>query len=179
MRILLDLNFGTSFRELLLQVFCVLLGHTFLHRLRGTVNEVFRLFQSQSGELFHELHNGQFVLATGFQDHVEAGLRGWRITTGGRVIQQIPEREFRFLVHWGANVYMNLEELKMSRDHTDDITHETAFEMLIRDLRARGEKFEVPSDPMTDKAFIALLTRVYDVGLPLSYPPEPEEAAAA
>jgi hypothetical protein len=27
---------------------------------------------------------------------------GWVITTDGKVIQRIPEEEFRFLVHWGA-----------------------------------------------------------------------------
>jgi hypothetical protein len=54
-----------------------------------------------------------------------------------------------------------------------------AFDILISDLRARGEPFEVPTDPMTDKAFIGLLTRVYDVGIPLHFPPEPGEAQAA
>lgn len=103
----------------------------------------------------------------------------WRISTDGTVIQQIPEQEFRFLVHWGANVYMDLEELKVTRDHTDDLTHEMAFDILISDLRARGEQFEVPTDPMTDKSFIGLLTRVYDVGIPLHFPPEPGEARAA
>ena len=37
----------------------------------------------------------------------------------------------------------------------------------------------MPGDPMTDRAFIGLLTRVYDVGLPLHFPPEPEEAQPA
>ena len=54
-----------------------------------------------------------------------------------------------------------------------------AFDILIADLRARGEQFEMPGDPLTDKAFIGLLTRVYDVGIPLHFPPEPEEAQAA
>jgi hypothetical protein len=104
---------------------------------------------------------------------------GWRISTDGRVIQQIPEREFRFLVHWGANVYMDLDELKRTRDHSDDITHEMAIGMLIDDLRARGERVDTPVDPLTDRGFIGLLTRVYDVGLPLHYPPEPTDELAA
>ena len=103
---------------------------------------------------------------------------GWRITTDGTVIQKIPAEEFRFLVHWGANVYMDLDELKLTRDHTDDLTHEMAIDILIRDLRARGERFDIPSDPLHDKAFIGLLTRVYDVGIPLHFPPEPEARAA-
>jgi hypothetical protein len=48
---LLDLNFCAGFRELLLQALSVLFRDTFLQRLWSTVHEVFRLFQSQSGEL--------------------------------------------------------------------------------------------------------------------------------
>ncbi|MCP5395286.1 MAG: hypothetical protein H6918_00880 [Sphingomonadaceae bacterium] len=103
---------------------------------------------------------------------------GWRITTDGQVIQQIPEEEFRFLVHWGADIFMDFDELKRSLDHSDDIGHEQVFDMLIADLRARGLTFEVPTDPMTDKAFIGLLTRTYDPGQPAIFPPEPEELAA-
>jgi hypothetical protein len=104
---------------------------------------------------------------------------GWQITTDGEVIQRIPAEEFRFLVHWGADIFMDLAELKMSLDHTDDITHEQVFDMLIKDLRTRGEKFEVPSDPFTDTGFIALLTRVYDPGQPAIFPPEPVEEQVA
>ena len=66
---------------------------------------------------------------------------GWRITTDGKVIQQIPEEEFRFLVHWGADIYKDFSELKRALDHTDDITNEQAIDMLIADLRQRGETF--------------------------------------
>ena len=104
---------------------------------------------------------------------------GWRILTDGRVIQQIPEQEFRFLVHWSAYVYADLDELKLVRDHTDDLSHERVIDTLVADLRRRGEQFQMPADPLSDKAFIALLTRVYDVGLPLHFPPEPAEARAA
>lgn len=104
---------------------------------------------------------------------------GWQITTGGETIQRIPEEEFRFLVHWGADIYMDFAELKRALDHSDDLTHEMVFDMLVADLRARGETFEVPSDPLTDQRFIGLLTRVYDPGIPASFPPEPEEPLAA
>ena len=100
---------------------------------------------------------------------------GFRITTGDRVIQRIPADEMRFLVHWGAQVYLDDEELRVAQDHTDDLTHERAFEILIADLGARGERFELPSDPLTDRAFIRLLNRVYDLGAPSQRPPEPDE----
>jgi hypothetical protein len=53
------------------------------------------------------------------------------------------------------------------------------FDMMISDLRKRGEAFQTPTDPMTDTAFISLLTRVYDPGQPTIFPPEPEEQLAA
>lgn len=104
---------------------------------------------------------------------------GWRITTDGKVIQHIPEEEFRFLVHWGADIFMDMAEFKRAHDHTDDLTHEMIFDIIISDLRKRGESFVMPSDPLTDTAFIGLLTRVYDAGQPTISPPEPVECEAA
>ena len=104
---------------------------------------------------------------------------GWQITTDGKVIQKIPEDEFRFLIHWGADIFMDFSELKRSLDHTDDISNDQVFDMLIADLRARGATFEVPTDPLTDQQFIRLLVQTYDPGKPSIFPPEPEEALAA
>lgn len=104
---------------------------------------------------------------------------GWRITTGERVIQRIPAEEMRFLVHWGAQLYMDYEELEVSLDHSDDITRDRAIDMLITDLRARGASFEEPSDPMNDREFVRLLSQVYDVGTPRILPPEPAEEPVA
>lgn len=103
---------------------------------------------------------------------------GWRITTSGEVIQRIPEKEFRFLVHWGANVYMDLDEVKATLDHTDDLSHEQVFDIFLDDLKAKGRQFRPPSDPLTDKDFIAELNEVYGIEQPLQFPPEPREHAA-
>ncbi|HTJ64588.1 MAG TPA: hypothetical protein VL899_12325 [Alphaproteobacteria bacterium] len=100
---------------------------------------------------------------------------GWQITTDGEVIQKIPIEEMRFLVHWGADIFMDYQELKVTLDHTDDIDHERIFDIFIADLRERGETFQLPSDPLTDQVFIRLLTLVYDPGLPGIFPPEPDE----
>jgi hypothetical protein len=104
---------------------------------------------------------------------------GWRITTDGDVIQRISEEEFRFLVHWGANLYLDFDELKKTHDHTDDLTHERIFEVFVDDLRARGAGFEVPSSPLTDTDFINVLNDVYGMDRPLHLPPDPEQVAAA
>jgi len=97
---------------------------------------------------------------------------GWRITTAGTVNQRIPAEEMRLLVHWGARLYMDFQEMKTALDHTDDINHEQALNMLMVDMRARGVSFEVPTDPMNDRKFIATLAKVYDIGGPTNVPAE-------
>ena len=98
---------------------------------------------------------------------------GWRIMTGEKVLAKIPANEFRLLLHWGATVYSDLAELKLARDHSDDITVNTAFDIFVSDLRSRGEVFEMPTDPVHDTNFINLLTRVYDIGKPKNVPEDP------
>ena len=104
---------------------------------------------------------------------------GWRITTGDVVHQRIPAQEFRFLVHWGARVYLDLQELKVTLDHTDDLRPEQAIGMLIRDMRERGIAVEEPSDPMNDRAFVKLVAKAYDIGGPVHIPPDAVDELAA
>jgi len=82
------------------------------------------------------------------------------------------------LVHWDAELYSDLADLKKHVDHLDDLTAERVFETFVADLRAKGVGFEVPSDPMRDRAFIEQLAKTYDVG-PSSYPAEAPVAAHA
>ncbi len=108
-----------------------------------------------------------------------ASADGWRITAGDQVVQRIPIEEMRFLVHWGADIFLDFQDLKVTLDHTDDIGHEQVFDIFIADLRARGKAFQTPSDPIVDRAFIDLLTRVYDPGKPTLMPAEPVEEPVA
>lgn len=109
----------------------------------------------------------------------DPGSDAWNITTDSKIIQTVPAQEMRFLIHWGADIFMDYKELKAALDQSDDITHDQVFDMFIKDLRARGENFEIPADPLSDRDFITLLTRVYDPGKPAMYPPEPDEVLAA
>jgi hypothetical protein len=104
---------------------------------------------------------------------------GWRITTGDVVNQRIPAEELRFLVHWGARLFTDFEELKITFDHTDDIAAETAIGMLIDDMRSRSVRFETPTDPMNDRVFVRLVSQVYDIGGPTNIPPDAIDAQAA
>ncbi len=105
---------------------------------------------------------------------------GWQLETFGKVNQRVPAEEMRFLVHWGAQMFMDMDELKVSMDHTDDISQEQALDILIQDIRKRDVAFEMPSDPMNDRNFIALVSQVYDIGGPTNIPADAiDEAIAA
>jgi hypothetical protein len=97
---------------------------------------------------------------------------GWVLRTGTREIARYRTDELRYLFHWTAEVFMDLDELKKNMDGTQDITPERAIGMMIDDLRSRGIRIETPSDPMHDAAFIRALNAAYDIGVPRSYPPE-------
>ncbi len=97
---------------------------------------------------------------------------GWQITTDGEVIQKVPASEMRFLVHWNGEVFMDIQDMRRTLEHKDDLTRDQVFDTFIKDLRSRGVEIEVPSDPLTDQVFIGTLIANYDVGVPRIYPPE-------
>ncbi len=66
-------------------------------------------------------------------------------------------------MHWNAEVYRNLDEVKLVMDHTDDLTHEQVVDTLIADLRAKGVPVEAPADPLHDEAFIHTLLSTYRI----------------
>jgi hypothetical protein len=87
----------------------------------------------------------------------------WAITTDGEVIRRYPVDEMRLLVHWNAEVYRDMDELKKNMDHSDDLTHEMAFNRLMADMRAKGVRVADPSDPFHDDDFIRALTETYTI----------------
>jgi hypothetical protein len=74
---------------------------------------------------------------------------------------------------------MDFNEMKVSFDHTDDITRDKALNMLMDDMRKRGVRFEVPTDPMNDRQFIGLVSQVYDIGGPTNIPPDAVDERSA
>ena len=87
----------------------------------------------------------------------------WAVTTDDEVIGRYTNDEMRLLVHWNAEVYTDLDEVKKSMDHTDDLTHDMAFERLLADMRSKGVKVAEPSDPMHDDDFIRALIATYTI----------------
>jgi len=87
----------------------------------------------------------------------------WAITTDGDVIRSYGPKNIRFLVHWNAEVYMDLHEAKLVMDHTDDLTHDRAIGTLLADMRSKGITVAEPTDPFHDEAFISALISTYTI----------------
>jgi hypothetical protein len=104
---------------------------------------------------------------------------GWELRSGERVLRKVSHHDMRYLFHWSGEVFMDRADMKRRFDHLDDLQPEKVFDIFVADLRAREIPFEMPTDPMTDRKFISLLSRTYDVA-PSSYPEEaPLELPAA
>jgi hypothetical protein len=102
----------------------------------------------------------------------------WQIRTGEVVIARYTTDQLRLLVHWDAELYTDLADLEKHVDHLDDLTQDRVFETFAQDLRAKGVHFAMPSDPIRDPGFIAVLAQTYDVG-PSHYPAEAPVAVHA
>src|SRR4030095_253396 len=87
----------------------------------------------------------------------------WAVTTDGEVNKRYQPEQIRLLVHWNAEVYADMEEVKKVMDHTDDLTHDRVVDTLLADMRARGVQVATPSDPFHDVDFIQALMHTYDV----------------
>lgn len=98
----------------------------------------------------------------------------WLMKTGDHVNAVLHTDDLRVMLHWNAEVYHDLDDLKRHSDHRDDLTHDQVAEIFMADLRRRGVAFTPPTDPYEDKDFIAVLNQVYNPGQPRSYPPGTE-----
>lgn len=92
-----------------------------------------------------------------------AAASDWAITTDGEEIRVYEPRNVRFLVHWNAEVYADLDEAKRVMDHTDDLTHDRVVGTLLADMRSRGVTVAEPSDPFHDEDFIHALISTYTI----------------
>ncbi len=87
----------------------------------------------------------------------------WTITTDGEVVRRYRPEEMRLLVHWNAEVYADIDEVKKNMDHSADLTHDVVFDRLLADMRARGATVAEPTDPLHDPEFIRALIANYTV----------------
>ncbi len=94
----------------------------------------------------------------------------WLLKNGEDVIARHHTDELRFLVHWSAEVFADYDELKKNMDGSDDLSIDRAIDMMVDDLKAKGIKLDIPSQPLHDPQFIAALNAGYDLGGPHQLP---------
>jgi hypothetical protein len=67
---------------------------------------------------------------------------------------------------------MDYDELRKNMDGSDDLTIDKAIDVLVDDVKKKGIKLDVPSEPLHDPEFIGAINAAYDIGGPSSYPEE-------
>ena len=82
------------------------------------------------------------------------GDANWTILENGEVRATYPSRAIRFSVLWKA-------EVRDKEREPDNLTLDRIMAIFIADLRLRGIDFHVPSDPLSDTAWILMLQRTY------------------
>jgi hypothetical protein len=78
----------------------------------------------------------------------------WTILENGKVRATYPNHAIRFSVLWKA-------EVRDRESKPDNLTLDRIMAIFIADLRRRGIDFHVPSDPLSDTAWILMLQRTY------------------
>jgi len=87
----------------------------------------------------------------------------WHVTTDGAVVRTYRPEQMRLLVHWSAEVYADLDEVRRVMDHTDDLTLDEVVGRLLADMRSRGAAVAEPSDPLHDDDFVRALIATYSI----------------
>lgn len=87
----------------------------------------------------------------------------WVITTDDEVVRRYAPEEIRLLVHWNAEVYRDMDDVRRSMDHSDDLTHDRVVDTFLADLGSKGVKVAEPSDPFHDVDFIQALMNAYSI----------------
>jgi hypothetical protein len=78
----------------------------------------------------------------------------WSILENGEVRAIYPSHAIRFSVLWKA-------EIRDGESRPDNLTLDRIMTILTADLRSRSMDLQVPSDPLTDTAWMLLLQRIY------------------
>jgi hypothetical protein len=87
----------------------------------------------------------------------------WEITTDGAAIRTYEPTQIRFLAHWNAEVYADIDEVRKVMDHTDDLTHQMVVDRLLADMRSKNIGVSEPNDPLHDVDWIQALMHTYTI----------------
>jgi hypothetical protein len=78
----------------------------------------------------------------------------WTILENGEVRGKYPAHAIRLSLVWKA-------EIRHRESKADDLTLDRIMAIFTADLRHRSVEFQVPSDPLTDTAWMLLMQRTY------------------
>jgi hypothetical protein len=78
----------------------------------------------------------------------------WSILENGEVCAMYPDSAIRFSILWKAAI-------GGKASNSDNLTLDRIISIFSADLRHRSVEFQLPSDPLTDRAWILLLQRIY------------------
>ena len=78
----------------------------------------------------------------------------WTILENGEVRATYPSHAIRFSVLWKA-------EVRDRQSKPDNLSLDRIMAIFLADLRRRGIDFHIPSDPLSDAAWILILQRTY------------------
>ena len=89
-----------------------------------------------------------------------AGGDQWRIT-GDATMADLTWSELRISVSWKAVAFRDASEQRLVDEHSNDITLEDVLSRFQTDLESRGVSFQIPTDPLENSEFVAVLASTY------------------
>ena len=98
--------------------------------------------------------NAQLPEISAFAHIQPDGSGNWSILESGEVRATYPPHAIRLSVVWKA-------EVRDRESGADDLTLDRIMAIFTADLRHRSAEFQVPSDPLTNTAWMLLLQRTY------------------
>jgi hypothetical protein len=84
----------------------------------------------------------------------------WEIRDRSAVLS-LDAHRLRVSILWTAMCFETADDHRKFRDHDDVLTLERVTEIFAHDLRARGERFDLPTDPAGDPDWVRRLEEVY------------------
>jgi hypothetical protein len=86
---------------------------------------------------------------------------GWAIVDGSAELASFTTDRMRVSLSWKGIAFSDHEDRRRHDEHLDDIDLDEVLRRFTADFDARGERLEVPTDPVSDPAFVRTLRDAY------------------
>jgi len=87
--------------------------------------------------------------------------RRWQVIDDNGVFVTWEPEQIRYSLVWKALAFKDAKAERIYDDHSDDLTQDIIWGIIADDLKARGSRLSVPSNPMQDRAFRAAILAEY------------------